>query len=139
VFDTADGGWVAVVGPAQCRSIVDRSGELSTAEVVAAVADGGGQAVEILDPWTAPAAEPLASMLETVDHPVTGPVRHIASPYVVDGVRPASVGPAPLFDQHTDEVIARLAGYGPERLAQLRADEVIGGELPTPESMGYRF
>ncbi len=43
-----------------------------------------------------------------------------------------------MFDQHTDEVLAELVGYGPERLAGLRQAEVIGGELPPPATLGYR-
>ncbi len=144
VFGTSDQRWVAVVGDAGCADIVARAAELSAAELLEqlrAAGSGGVKVVatEVLDPWTAPSQEPVASMLETVDHPITGPVRHVASPYLVDGVRPASDGPAPTFDQHTDEVIAQLAGYDEARLAQLRADEVIGGELPIPASMGYRF
>ena len=139
VWGTADGRWVALVGPAECAGAAEQSATLTAAELIAAVTTAGGGAVEVLDPWSAPAVEPVLSMLETVHHPVTGPVRHVASPYRVDGVRPASTGPAPTFDQHTDEVLAELAGYGPDRLAALRRDEVIGGEMPPPASLGYRF
>ncbi len=139
IWATADHRWVAIVGPPPCAGLAEEAGRLPADELVAAVTAEGGRAVEVLDPWTAPAVGPIAGLLEEVDHPVTGPVRHVASPFRIDGVRPASVGPAPLFDQHTDEVIAELAGYGPERLADLRAAEVIGGELPAPATLGYRF
>jgi crotonobetainyl-CoA:carnitine CoA-transferase CaiB-like acyl-CoA transferase len=139
MFATVDKCWVAVVGGQSCRAAVDAAGETSAAALIAAVRAAGGSATEVLDPWSAPASEPVASHLEVVDHPVTGPVRHIASPFLIDGTRPRSVGPAPRFDEHTDEVIADLAGYDEDRLAQLRAAEVIGGELPTPQSLGYRF
>ncbi|MGF1600029.1 MAG: CoA transferase [Acidimicrobiales bacterium] len=43
------------------------------------------------------------------------------------------------IDEHTDEVLSELAGYDPARLAALRSAEVIGGELPPPASLGYRF
>ncbi len=138
IFETKD-GWVAVVGPESCRAVVDAAGEQATADVIATIVDGGGSAVEVLDPWTAPQAEPVASMLETVEHPVTGSVRHVASPFLLDGRRPTTTGPAPLFDQHTDEVIAELAGYDESKLTELRQAEVIGGELPPPATIGLRF
>ncbi|MDH3678679.1 MAG: CoA transferase [Acidimicrobiia bacterium] len=139
VVATADERWVAVVGPEVCRPIVDGAGTATADALMAAVDAAGGSACEVLDPWTAPAVDPVRSLLEVVDHPVTGPVRHVASPFRLDGSRPATRGPAPLFDQHTDEVLSELAGYDSRRLAALREDEVIGGELPPPATLGYRF
>ncbi|MEL7157240.1 MAG: CoA transferase [Actinomycetota bacterium] len=138
VFRTAE-GWVAVCGPPAAEAAVDGSAHRATDEVVAAVDAAGGTAVPVLDPWSAPAVPPLVDWLETVDHPVTGPVDQLANPIVMDGVRPLTRRPAPLFDQHTDEVIAELTGYDQERLDRLRADEVIGGELPAPATIGLRF
>ena len=138
IFATDD-GWVAVVGPESCRAVTEGAHGKATAEVVDAVSQLGGSAVPVLDPWTAPDVEPVSSMLETVEHPVTGAVRHLASPFLLDGQRPATTGPAPLFDQHTDEVIAQLAGYDQQKLDELRQAEVIGGELPPPATIGLRF
>ncbi|MEM9566442.1 MAG: CoA transferase, partial [Actinomycetota bacterium] len=141
MYPAAGDRWVAVVGDE--RVAVDASEALagsagrSADELIARVTAVGGMAVEVLDPWTAPAVEPVAALLETVDHPVTGPVRHVANPFLLDGRRQPTRRPAPLFDQHTDEVIAELAGYDAERLATLRAAEIIGGELPSPQSLGY--
>ena len=161
VFATTDDRWVAVVGPvgvadalgiasSGCASDSDAGGArgngsgppsltMTALAAIDAASAAGGLAVEVLDPWTAAGTEPVASMLEEVDHPITGPVRHVAGPFRVDGVRPASTGPAPLFDQHTDEVVAELAGYGAARIAELRRSEVIGGELPPPATLGLRF
>jgi crotonobetainyl-CoA:carnitine CoA-transferase CaiB-like acyl-CoA transferase len=139
IWQTSDEQWVAIVGPAPCAGLAEEAGRMQAGDLVAAVAAGGGEATVVLDPWTAPGQDPIAGLLETVTHPITGPVRHVASPFRFDGVRPRSAGPAPTFDQHTDEVITQLAGYSEDQLAVLRATEVIGGELPTPASMGYRF
>ncbi len=139
IVQVADGRWVAVVGGDDCRAAVDDSATMSADAVIAAVTAAGGMAVPVTDPWSAPDDQPVASLLETVDHPVTGPVRHIASPFRLDGHRPPSTGPAPLFDQHTDEILTEVAGYPAERLAELRARSVIGGELPPPARIGIRF
>ena len=139
IFGTADEQWVAVIGPEACVSIVAAAASTDASDLIDAIESNGGSAVLVLDPWTAPAVEPVAAMLETVDHPVTGPVRHVASPFLLDGKRPATTRPAPLFDEHTDEVIAEVAGYSADQLAALRAAGTIGGELPTPASLGYRF
>lgn len=139
VVGTADDRWVAVIGPEACRQEFESAADRPARRLIEAVLALGGSAVEVLDPWTAPAVEPVADLLEVVDHPVTGPVRHVASPFRLDGVRPVSAGPAPLFDQHTDEVLTELAGYDRHELDRLRRAEVIGGELPTPASMGYHY
>lgn len=149
IFATADDRWVAVIGPAAVAEVLrpdsgadgdaDARLDRDLASTIDAVIAAGGMAVEVLDPWNAPGSEPVASMLESVDHPITGPVRHIASPFLVDGARPVTTRPAPMFDQHTDEVVAELTGYDEARLAELRAAEVIGGELPEPATIGLRF
>jgi crotonobetainyl-CoA:carnitine CoA-transferase CaiB-like acyl-CoA transferase len=138
IFPTGDERWVAVVGPSECAAAVAET-DNSAEAMVAAVRAAGGQAEETLDPWDAASQEPVVGLLEEMDHPVTGPVRHIASPYRIDGNRPAATGPAPRFDEHTDEVIAELTGYDRDRLDRLRTEGVIGGELPEPHTLGYTF
>jgi crotonobetainyl-CoA:carnitine CoA-transferase CaiB-like acyl-CoA transferase len=48
-------------------------------------------------------------------------------------------GPAPLFDQHTDEVFSEIGGLSAERIAELRTSGAIGGELPAPAKIGLTF
>ena len=91
------------------------------------------------DPWTAPAHRPFADHLDVVEHPVAGRRRHIASPFTLDGQRPSPAGPAPLFDQHTDEVFAHVGGLSDEHIADLRAAGHIGGELPPPAELGFVY
>lgn len=91
------------------------------------------------DPWTAPDHRRLADHLDVVEHPITGDQRHIASPFTLDGTRPEPIGPAPAFDQHTDEVFAQVAGLSQTQIAKLRADGHIGGELPPPAELGFVY
>lgn len=65
-------------------------------------------------------------LLERLDHPVTGTRPYVAAPVRIDGERLRSTRPAPLFAQHTDEVLAQWAGYEPSRLDELRASGAIG-------------
>ena len=66
---------------------------------------------------------------------MTGPVRHVRAPFVVDGRPTTTRRRAPLFDEHTDEILAGATGTA-SRLADLRAAGVIGGVLPAPADIG---
>ena len=149
-FIEATDGWLAVVADAAETAQVitglleesERNGGAPTrtrAELQSVLHDTGVRTEPCRDPWTAPAHQPLASHIETVEHPVTGHKRHIASPFTLDGVRPAQAGPSPLFDQHTDEVMAEVAGLSPAEIASLRANGHIGGELPPPAELGFVY
>lgn len=135
----ADGVWVAIVAVDGCDDVVARAAEMTAAELVAAVTAAGGGAEPVTDPWTAPDAARLPAFLEVVEHPVTGARQHIASPLRLDGARPPSPGPAPLFDQHTDEVFADVAGYDEDRIGALRTSGAIGGRLPSPAELGIHY
>ena len=99
----------------------------------------GARTESCWDPWTAPDHRPLAEHVDIVEHPVTGHRRHIASPFTLDGIRPTPAGPAPLFDQHTDEVFAEVAGLSADKIADLRAYGHIGGVLPPPAELGFVY
>ncbi len=131
----ADGRWVAVVGPAALEPVVAASAGRPWEDVVSAVRAAGG-AAEVVNEVLDTVADPrLTDRFEVVDHPVTGPVRQLRSPFVVDGRVTTTRRRAPLFDEHTDEVLG-AAGCDAARLAALRAAGVIGGVLPSPESLG---
>jgi formyl-CoA transferase len=59
-----------------------------------------------------------------VEHPRLGPTHMVASPLNITGADKTLRGAAPVRPEHTDEVLA-AAGYGPEAIAQLRAEGVI--------------
>jgi crotonobetainyl-CoA:carnitine CoA-transferase CaiB-like acyl-CoA transferase len=64
---------------------------------------------------------------ESLAHPLTGTRAYLRIPLRVDGAALASRAPAPVFDQHTDRIVAALAGASAADLARLRAERVIGG------------
>lgn len=63
-------------------------------------------------------------MTMSVNHPTAGEVRLAASPLKFHG-EPTPNRPPPLPGQHTDEILAEIAGYTPEQIAELRANGVI--------------
>ncbi|MEM9565755.1 MAG: CoA transferase, partial [Actinomycetota bacterium] len=91
MYATADDRWVAAVGDervvAEAGRALDDSAALPADDLIARVTAAGGMAVEVLDPWTAPAVEPVAGRRETVDHPVPRTVRHGAHPFRRHGRR----------------------------------------------------
>jgi crotonobetainyl-CoA:carnitine CoA-transferase CaiB-like acyl-CoA transferase len=59
-----------------------------------------------------------------VEHPVAGPLTLMANP-IRFSESEIDYGPPPLLGQHTDEVLGRLLGMDAERLAKLRAGNVL--------------
>jgi crotonobetainyl-CoA:carnitine CoA-transferase CaiB-like acyl-CoA transferase len=68
---------------------------------------------------------------QLVEHPVAGPLPVPTLPFRIhggdggDGAAPWIRRPAPVFGQHTDEVLTELLGLDAAELAALRADGVI--------------
>ncbi len=131
----ADGRWVAVVGDAGAAAADVLEGR-PWPEIVAAVRAAGGAAEVVNEVLDAADDARLADRFEVVDHPVTGPAKAVRSPFVIDGRATTTRRRAPLFDEHTDELLAELPGYDADRLAALRAAKVIGGTLPSPALFG---
>jgi crotonobetainyl-CoA:carnitine CoA-transferase CaiB-like acyl-CoA transferase len=140
-FETADGRWLA---------LVVRGDDAAERGAVAAVV---GE--EDLAAWIAarPLAEALTllqaagvravagrtyddvfrggdlddrGMLERLVHPVTGDRPYVGLPVRIDGEPWRSRRPAACFSQHTDEVLRDWLGLDADRLADLRAREVVG-------------
>ncbi|MDH4145515.1 MAG: CoA transferase [Acidimicrobiia bacterium] len=97
------GGWVAVVGERR-EPVVDVLGAAANPE--------------------------LAYRFETVDRAVIGAAPEIRTPMVIDGNPVDTRRPAPLFDEHSDEILREVAGYDEARIAELREARTIGGQLP---------
>jgi crotonobetainyl-CoA:carnitine CoA-transferase CaiB-like acyl-CoA transferase len=73
-------------------------------------------------------ADPQAQargMVQTVDHPITGPVP-LLGPVPKLGATPAQIRSAPpLLGEHTDAVLQEFCGFDQEQLAALRREGVI--------------
>ena len=67
------------------------------------------------------------------EHPRLGAVRQVASPLRLSGPE-ASVSPAPARGEHTEEVLAEVCGYEPERIRALAESGVFGVESKGDES-----
>jgi formyl-CoA transferase len=63
-------------------------------------------------------------LMETLEHPLLGPVRMPASPMLMDGTRPDSGRPPPYLGQHGPEVLREL-GYKDGEIERMVADGVV--------------
>src|SRR5207237_3094634 len=78
----------------------------------------------VLEALAEPQVEARGDVVEH-EHPVLGTVRSIRTPLrLSDGERPAARGP--FRGEHTEEVLAELCGYPPERIAGLAEAGVFG-------------
>ena len=143
-FVQAADGWLAVVAvephtAVEVERVAASARQQTREQLEHQLVQCGARTQRCLDPWSAPGVSPVAEHLDVVDHPVTGPMRHLGSPFTLDGVRPQPTGHAPLFDQHTDHVLREVAQLDEAHIAQLRQAGHIGGELPTPASLGFVY
>ncbi len=83
-----------------------------------------GPAASMVELASDPQAE-ATGLFPTIDHPVAGPFRTVATPIKIHGADINPRGPAPELGQHTDELLAGIA-YDPDRIAALRASGTIG-------------
>jgi benzylsuccinate CoA-transferase BbsF subunit len=61
-----------------------------------------------------------------LDHPAAGKTLHISEPVRLSGTPALPSTPAPMLDQHTDEVLAEILGMDRSEIAGLRDEGVIG-------------
>ncbi len=107
IFPAADGGWEARVQ---------------------------GRTRPVLDVLAASVDPSLAYRFETVDRDTIGKVTELRAPVIVDSKPTVTRRPAPHFDQHSDEVLAEVAGYDAAHIAELRDNKTVGGQLPVPKA-----
>ena len=64
-------------------------------------------------------------MVHEWEHPVAGPLNLVASPLKLSATPVCTDTPPPLLGQHTEEVLGEVLGWDAQRIAALRAQEVI--------------
>jgi crotonobetainyl-CoA:carnitine CoA-transferase CaiB-like acyl-CoA transferase len=64
-------------------------------------------------------------MVHQWEHPLAGPLNLVGSPIKLSATPVRADRAPPLLGQHTEQVLAEVLGWGPERIAQLRAQEII--------------
>jgi crotonobetainyl-CoA:carnitine CoA-transferase CaiB-like acyl-CoA transferase len=69
-------------------------------------------------------------VIDEFEHPVLGAVRQVNPAVRFGDDRAGDLAPAPRLGEHGDAILAEL-GFGPERIAELRAAGVLGGTPAT--------
>lgn len=64
-------------------------------------------------------------MVKTVPHPTVGPIRLVDTPVKYSGSTPGIRSPPPTLGQHTDQVLADMAGLQASEMAELRRLGVV--------------
>jgi crotonobetainyl-CoA:carnitine CoA-transferase CaiB-like acyl-CoA transferase len=83
-----------------------------------------GEVLGVMEALTSPRAEASGVVTEQ-PHPVAGRTHVMAAPYRLDGQRmPVRLAP-PQLGEATDEILGRLPGMGPDRVAALKRQGVL--------------
>jgi crotonobetainyl-CoA:carnitine CoA-transferase CaiB-like acyl-CoA transferase len=114
-------------GDATNEAVESATRRHTTAEVVELLARAGVPVAPVQD-RAAMIADPQVrhrELLVEQVHPSAGRVRMVRPPARFSKTPTSVHRPAPRFGEHSDEVLAGLAGYDAERIAALRAEGVV--------------
>lgn len=103
----------------------------TAADAATRLCDAGVPAAEVIRPERIAFNEQLVArrFFEPLAHPVVGVHPYPSLPFVFRTTRPERAwlaSPAPTLGQHNDAVLGTDLGLGPDELARLRADHLIG-------------
>lgn len=64
------------------------------------------------------------AMIFELDHPVEGPLKQVGSPFKFSDTPVRMKLPPPKLGEHTEDILANVAGYTPEELKRLKRDGI---------------
>ena len=64
-------------------------------------------------------------MVQTIQHPVCGPLKVLSPPVKYSNAEPSIRSPPPLLGEHTDEVLQEVVELSGERVRELREKGVV--------------
>ena len=126
VFPTADGDWVAVVSARSCDELVSSSKGRKSIDFICEVRARGGRAEVVLDFEAASSDSRMQPWLEEVVYPLTGTISSLRVPLRVNGTYADTRRPAPVFDQHTEQVLSDWIQCSERRMRGLRSAGALG-------------
>jgi len=65
-------------------------------------------------------------MVVEIPHPEGGSIEAPGNPIKLSADSEDSYSPPPLLGQHTESVLTGVLGYGPERIAELKTQKIVG-------------
>jgi CoA:oxalate CoA-transferase len=66
------------------------------------------------------------NMVVDIPHPEGGSIEAPGNPIKLSADNEDSYSPPPLLGQHTESVLTGVLGYGPERIAELKSQKIVG-------------
>lgn len=135
-FETRGGRWLAVVSERELGDLLEKSREREL-EDLAAELERRGAATSPVHGYGAATSDPrLSGFVERVHHPVTEEQAYLRIPLRIAGQPVDTRRPAPVFGEHTDEILRDWISASDAELAAWRAAAIIGGQADLARMMG---
>jgi crotonobetainyl-CoA:carnitine CoA-transferase CaiB-like acyl-CoA transferase len=129
MFQVSDGHYVAVTLPdgEDGAAFAQWALQQDMDTVLRTVREKGGVATRVDSLANTEASDVFngTDVRQAVDHPVSGLRDIVATPWLVNGKRPAIRMPAPSLGGDTDDVLSRVLNYSEQQIAALHASGVI--------------
>ena len=135
IFAALDGEFVALTIPETamappCDSqegVEAWAGQTGLDEILATVRALGGVATRVASLADSETSEEFlgTDVRQAIEHPISGVRDIVATPWLINGKRPAIRTPAPLLGGDTDDVMERILGYDASQMANVHESGVV--------------